>query len=212
MAKKLETILKIGQVTNESVLKCTGKGWAEWVAILDRVGARGYSHQEIVAYLKTRHKLGPWWQQGVCLGYELHIGRRIDGQNQKGQYSVTSTRSVALPAAAAWKKLASKEGVALWLKPLTPFSLAKGAVFEVSGGIHGEVRTLAPGRRARFSWREGDEGKASYLTLLVVGKPGNRSIVALSHDGLRTERDKERLRARWKAGLASIFQSVDSGS
>src|SRR5688572_1797323 len=81
MAAEIE---KIGKVKSESVLKCTGKSWAQWIAILEKAGARWMTHKEIVAFLK-KYKLSQWWQQGVATGYEMHIGRKAEGRNEKGE-------------------------------------------------------------------------------------------------------------------------------
>ena len=96
---------KIGRVSSASVEKGTGRGWDEWIPLLTKAGALGWTHKEIVQFLKKKYKLSPWWQQGVTLGFEVATKRRIDGQNQKGEYNVTATRSIALEAKALWKLL-----------------------------------------------------------------------------------------------------------
>ena len=73
------------------------------------------SHQEIVAFLKKHHPLGPWWQQWVTSGYENAIGRRIEGQNAKGEYAVTTTKSLPFNVKAVRKTLVSDAGQAIWL-------------------------------------------------------------------------------------------------
>ena len=60
-----------------------------------------WTHGEIVAFLKVRYKLRPWWQQGVASGFEIATGRRVDGQNTKGLYTTTATKSLQCPGGSA---------------------------------------------------------------------------------------------------------------
>src|SRR5687768_10050998 len=96
---------KVGRVSSESVRKHTGKDWKTWVRLLEAAGARNLPHGEIVALLKKKYRLTPWWQQGVALGFEIATGRRRPGQDAKGKYMVTATKSLSVDAKAAWKRL-----------------------------------------------------------------------------------------------------------
>ena len=197
-------IEKVGRVSRASVLKHTKKDWDQWIAILDKAGARSWTHQEIVAFLKKKYELGMWWEQSVTGGYELHIGRRAEGQNGKGEYSVTATRTFPIGNKAAWKLLFAPEGLAAWLKPLSDFTLAPGEVFETEGGAYGEVRTMKAGVRARLKWNDPDFEKASVVQVYVVPRPANKCIVAFMHEGILQARAQERLREYWKTALDEL--------
>ena len=199
---------KVGMVTSKSLEKGTGKSWDQWVSLLDRAGARMWTHQEIVAFLKRRHKLNAWWQQGVTTGYEIAIGRRIEGQNQKGEYSVTATRTINIAARVAWKFLFSDDGLQLWLKPLSDFTLKKKATFERDDGIFGEVRTMKAGVRARLSWQDTDWEKPTILQVYVLPRPGAKCILVLQHEQLKSARLREDLRAQWKEALDHLATAL----
>ncbi|MEK7690216.1 MAG: DUF4287 domain-containing protein, partial [Bdellovibrionota bacterium] len=186
-----QTIRKIGRVTSVSVAKGTGRTWQQWIAILTEHGAARLSHQKIVAWLASKYKLGPWWQQGVTHGFEVHIGRRIDGQNQKGLYSTTATKSIPVSSSALWKFLFSKPGLEAWLAPLGPFKLEKDFVYETRSGHYGQIRTYLKGTRLRLSFLHPDWGRATFLNLLVVSRKPTKTgkthcLIVFTHDGLRT--------------------------
>ena len=202
MAKLTE---KIGRVTRASVLKCTGKDWDSWIAILDRAGARQWTHKEIVAFLKKKHRLSPWWQQGVTGGYEIAIGRKIEGRNEKGEYSVVGSRTFPLNAKVMWQLAASSEGLAAWLKPLSDFDLKPGNVFETQTGAYGEVRTMKAGSRVRLKWQDPDWAKSSILQLFVVPRPNGKCILGFQHEQLQNARVKEQMREYWKSALDELF-------
>lgn len=195
---------KVGAVSTVSVEKGTGRGWDEWLAILDEAGARAWTHQETVAYLARRYRLTEWWRQGVTGGYGVMTGKRVAGRNLKGEYSITVTKSMPVADKALWKLLASPEGLAAWLKPLGEFRLQAKRAFETEDGAFGEVRTMLAGRRARLSWRESDEDKPSIVQLYVAHRPGAKSLLVFTHEGLVDGRRREPLRARWRAAAEAL--------
>jgi uncharacterized protein YndB with AHSA1/START domain len=192
---------KIGRVSRESVLKGSGRDWDQWIKILDAVGAKMWTHQEIVAFLKKRYKLSPWWQQGVTLGYEIAIGRRIDGRSEKGEYTVTATKSIAASGQTVWKKLISEEGQKYWLQSLSTVSFKPGQTFETEDGFFGEIRTLTAGKKMRLSWQNPDQPEKSYVQVFVVARKGKNTILAFTHDKIKDKRFRENIRQRWRNSL-----------
>ena len=188
----------IDTVSDASIKKHTGKIWQDWIQLLNKAGAQSWNHQEIVAFLKKKHKQGPWWQQIVANGYEVATGKRIAGQSLKGTYSATFTKSVAIEQKKIWQWCCSPEGMQVWLKPLSPVKIKKGATFEIAGGIFGEIRTVKTGERIRLSWKDLEWEKGTTVQLHVFKKP-KKSMIVIQHDGLRTARQKAEMRTYWRA-------------
>jgi uncharacterized protein YndB with AHSA1/START domain len=204
----MTTYAQIGRVSSASVHKGTGKSWDQWVAILDKAGARSWTHPEIVAYLKKRHKLSLWWQQGVTLGFEIATGRRIEGQNAKGQYQVTVTKSLSTGVAAVWKSLVSKKGARLWLRPLYDVAFEVGNTFETDDGFFGEIRTMKKNRRIRMSWQDPNWLKGTYVQVTLVDRPGEKSILVVDHGQIVDLRIQATLRKRWKSAASDFTDAL----
>lgn len=205
MARQTLHVEKIGRVTSVSVEKCTGKNWDTWIRILNKAGAKSMPHVEITKLLKKKFKLSVWWQQGVATGFEIHIGRKVEGRDAKGLYSVTATRTFPLEAKALWNYLVSPAGMQEWLRPLAQFQLKPGASFECEGEIFGEVRTLKSGVRARLRWQETEWIKPSVLNLHIVARKGGKSILIFNHVGLRDARLRTQMRERWQRVLQHLL-------
>lgn len=211
MAKKKPTseapvIESLSRISRASVLKHTKKDWNEWITILDRAEARSWSHQELTRFLRARHHLTPWWQQCVAIGYETHIGRRIEGQNLKGEFSVTVTKSLHVDQKTAWARLVSSEGLEAWLRPLSPVALGPKETFETEDGFFGEVRVFKKGERFRLRWQDPDWPKHSVVQLMILPRPKGRdgkgrSIFVVMHEGLANARIRESMRARWREAI-----------
>lgn len=199
---------KVGKVTTGSVFKGSGKHWKEWIRILDKKGARAWSYGEIVAFLKKTHKLTPWWQHGVALGFEIATGRRKEGQDAKGKYMVTATKSFSLTSQKIWTLLVSEAGVQIWLSPLAPIKLRPGTAFETKDGFFGEIRTLTQPRRIRLMWQDPEWEKHTFLELLLVNRPGKKSILVFNHTGLKDAESKARLGERWRKIASALAEMV----
>lgn len=204
-----ETHKQIGRVSSASVFKATGKNWDEWLAILDKAGARSWTRSEIVAFLKKKYKLRPWWQQGVTHGFEVATGRRIDGQNAKGQYTITATKSMPCNVKKVWKLVISKEGKEAWLKPLYEVAVEAGKTFETEDGFFGEIRTLKKDRRIRMTWQDPNWNKNTVVQLTLVDKPNGKSILVIDHSQILDLRIQARLRKRWKDAVSALQQLAE---
>jgi uncharacterized protein YndB with AHSA1/START domain len=156
-------------------------------------------------FLKKKYKLAGWWQQSVTLGFEIHIGRRIEGRNAKGEHGLTATKTLATTPRKLWQILSSDEGLKAWLEPMSDFELKKGQVYEREGGIFGEVRTVKAPVRARMTWQETDQLKPTLLQIYIVPKPDQKkTILIFNHEKIMSARTRDDLRAYWKGALARI--------
>jgi uncharacterized protein YndB with AHSA1/START domain len=165
-----------------------------------------------VALLKRKYKLSPWWQQGVTHGYELHIGRKAEGRNAKGEYSTMASRTLPVSVKDSWKFLNSEDGLRFWLKPMGDFEIKPKAQFEREGGIFGEVRTARAAERARLTWQDEDWTKPSILQIYLIKRAGPKSILAFQHDKLPSDRCRLEMRDYWKSVVDSIFDHFTAKS
>jgi uncharacterized protein YndB with AHSA1/START domain len=198
------TVEKIGMYSSQSVEKHTAKNWDEWIAVLEKAGARNLEHREIAALLKKKYKLTEWWQHAVAWGFEVHIGRKVEGRNAKGRWSLTATKSLPVGAKKVWAYMVSGEGQARWLRPLDAISIALKETFETEDGFFGEIRTMRKGERVRFSWNDVEWDRHSYVQMFIVKRPGEKCLLAFMHTELPDSRSRDQLRARWKASLDAV--------
>lgn len=207
MSKKAP-IEYIGRVSAQSVLKHTGKDWDQWVQILEKAGARVWVHKDITVFLNKKYDISWWWTHVVTTGYEVYIERKAAGRNLKGEYQITSTKSFKVDGDRLWKFVASAEGIAMWLAPMSKFKLAPKSVFEREDGVYGEIRTMKAPLRVRFTWREGDESKPTVVQMFVVHRKNGSSILCFNHEKLTDGRIKDQLRDHWRSVLEQIYNAV----
>ncbi len=199
MSDKAETM------SDAAVRKATGYDWAEWRLLLDRAGAKDWSHKEIVSFLSTAQEVDPlsgWWQQTVAVGYEKMIGRRVVGQTADAGYQVGVQRTLPLSLAATWRFLVSDDAVRDWLGGGVDTELAAGVRYATEDGISGEIRVVKPGDRIRLTRQEGT-GASSTLQIALTPSGDRKTSVRFHHEKLTSTADRERMRQSWTEVLDS---------
>jgi uncharacterized protein YndB with AHSA1/START domain len=173
---------KVNGISSAAVEAKTGKTWPRWRAALDAAGARAMSHQEIVAHLAQKHRLGPWWQQMVTVGYEQMTGRRVKHQTTAG-FQISRSKTIqALPEAvfAAWKDSRKRRG---WLQ---------------DGSC--TIRTAIVPRSLRMTW----DGGSSSVEVGFTDKGTGKTQVVVNHTKLADAAAAQRMRTYWAAQLERL--------
>lgn len=197
---------KVGSVSAESVKKHTKRDWDEWIDVLGKLVGRSWSHQEIVALLKTKFRLSTWWQQEVARGYQIATGVREPHQTLKGTYTTTATKSLLLPAKTIFSFLVSPKGQAIWLDPMSPTKIKEGQQFECNSGVFGEFRTVKANQRLRFFWINEDWPRKTVVQLHLYPKPKGKCMIAVDHSDLPTMKAKEEMHAYWRKAVDSLAE------
>lgn len=172
--------------SEEAVRRRTGKGWREWIRILDAWGARERSHRDIARYLVEEHGVGGWWAQSVTVGYERARGMRAPHETSTG-FQVGVSKTVPVDVAALFAAVVNPRRRSRWLE---------------SGTLR--MRTTRQPSTARFDFRDG----TSRVIFGFTPKGETKSSVALIHERLPDADAVERMRAFWKERLDRLADAV----
>lgn len=198
-----------------SVKKHTGKEWSDWIKILNNLGCRNWSHKEVVALLKAKFKLTPWWQQVVARGFHVKTGIRSPQQTLKGTYTTTVTKSFNLNPQQLYSFVISPKGQKIWLHPLDPLSFKQKEPFECLGEIFGEVRIVKINKTLRLTWNCEDWPRKTHVQLNIYSKGKNKSMLVLNHTDLPSLKAKKQMHTHWRKAiddLFTIFNSIQNSS
>jgi hypothetical protein len=85
--------------SDEEIRRRTGRGWEEWFDLLDEWGAPDRRHREKARWLAEQQGADPlaWNVQAVVSSYERARGLREVGEKDDGTFSISATRTVAVP-------------------------------------------------------------------------------------------------------------------
>jgi hypothetical protein len=158
----------------------TGRQWDAWFAVLNDAGASAWPHPQIAAWLVSEHAVDGWWAQGITVGFEQAIGRRVPGQRADGTFDVAVTRTVNKPLQDALDDLIRVASEALGREPDA-----------VSRG------TKMPSARWKLDRAE------RMLASVAPLKTGAVSC-SLTHSKMASPEQREQARARLKVWLARL--------
>jgi uncharacterized protein YndB with AHSA1/START domain len=195
-------------ISDTAVRRATGRGWDEWIELLDAAGAQDWSHQEIVAWLAAHAELSGWWRQSVAVGYEQAIGKRVPGETSGTGFQVGVRVTLAAPPASVWEALVSPAGKAVWLASEVA-DLVPGAPYETADGTRGEIRVVKPADRIRFTAHRPGAPTASTAQIALVPSGQAKTAVTFHHEKLRDAEEREAMRRHWKAVADKVKRIVE---
>lgn len=186
--KKAKDSQKIAGISGEAVKGKTGKNWQEWIAVLDKAGARKLNHKQIATYLYDVHKVPGWWAQMVTVGYEQSRGLRQKHQKPEG-YEISGSKTIEVPVVKAFTAWESEKLRRRWLK---------------DPGF--TIRKATPHKSLRITWVD---GKAS-VEVNFYSKGEGKCQVAVQHSKLVDAKQAERMKEYWGEQLARLKEVLEA--
>ena len=104
-----------GGISSDAVKAKTGKGWDEWIKLLDKAKADQMKHKDIAVMLSEKFGVGPWWSQMVTVGYEQAKGIREVHETVTG-FAASISRTFNVPLATLYDWWADDRKRKKWLK------------------------------------------------------------------------------------------------
>lgn len=175
------------RMSDEAVKAKTGKNWKEWFTIIDKAGGRKKTHQEIVVYLRTKHKVSDWWQQMVTVVYEQARGKRVKHQTSKG-FQVGGNKTINVPIATLYKAWITEGSRRPWL-PHSDITIRKSTL----------------NKSMRLTWVDGK----THVDVQFYEKDGGKSQVTLEHSKLPNTREANRMKSYWARALTKLKETVE---
>ncbi len=182
--KNTQPTSKVAGISSEAVAAKTGKTWEQWIAILDKAGAKKMTHKEIAAYLHTQHGVGDWWQQMVTVGYEQARGLRAKHQTPDG-YEASVSKTLAVPISTLYRAWTDEVIRVRWLKRKR---LA--------------VRRVTPNKSVRITW----VGGKSNVDVQFYARGDAKSQVTVQHNNLASADDVAKMKEFWGKALAALAE------
>lgn len=172
--------------TETALRKNTGKGWKEWLRILDAWGAKERKHGDVVRFLMEERGVSGWWAQTVTIGFERARGLRARYQRATG-FTVSVSKTFPVPLGRMFKAFAEGPQRNKWLE--------KGAL---------RVRTSRKNKDIRFDHEDG----ATRLIAYFESKGPAKTTVVVEHERLPDADAVEEMRAIWKDRLRDLARVI----
>ena len=177
---------KIAGISDEAVVKATGRGWVKWLSMLDRQKAFDMPHKEIASYLHEKHGLSSWWAQMITVGYEQERGLRKAHQQPEG-FEISKSKTFPISAMKAFKAWNDKKARDEWL------------------GEKINVRKAAPAKSMRITWSDGK----SHVDVNFYDKGEEKCQVSVQHTRLASAARAEKMKKYWTGKLEDLREFLD---
>jgi hypothetical protein len=168
--------------------QATGRGWDEWLSVLDDWGATDRTHTETARWLMEDQGVDGWWAQSVTVGYERARGLRAKHQTSGG-FSIGATRTVGASAERVSTAFTEPALRAQWL--------GDAAVRE---------RTSRPGRSARFDWL----ADGSRVVVDLAAKGPAKTTISVQHERLPDAASAEAMKSYWRDRLSNLKELMEA--
>jgi len=176
---------KISGIGDEAVRAKTGRTWSEWIATLDRAGAREMTHAQIATLLDERFGVPGWWTQMVTVGYEQAVGKRVPRQKADG-FAASASKTIGVPPAVAFEAFNDPRARAAWL------------------GDELTIRKATAPKSLRITCWDG----TTHLDVNIYSKGTGRAQVTLQHTKLASARDAARMKQYWREALKRLEETL----
>ncbi|RKH70267.1 hypothetical protein D7X96_12170 [Corallococcus interemptor] len=208
-AKKLAAAKKTlitERITDAAVKEATGHDWKAWMRVLDKAGAAGLPHKQLVTLVGRDVESG-WWRQSIAVAYEQARGKRVVGETATTGFQVGVVRTLPMTAPQLWTWLTTQPE--RWLGPGATLNAEVGGSYVAprrrgNPGVRGEIRVVKPGKRLRMTWQPDGWTKPATLQLTVMPKAKGASL-HVHMEKLPDADVREAMRERWSKVLAQAF-------
>jgi hypothetical protein len=174
-------------MSDEAILRGSGKTWDEWLTLLDAWGAAERTHTEIARHIAEAYSVPGWWAQGVTVGYERARGMRKLHETSNG-FAASASKTVAVPVERLFRAIVNEAERDRWLDPGTL-----------------TLRTATEHCSARFNAVEA----GGIIEVWLTRKGPQKASLQLQLIGLADEAAIEAWRERWKPRLQRLAAILD---
>lgn len=186
-------------VTDEALIKATGRSWDDWERVLETCGAAELKHGQIVGLLEGLLK-DQWWRQTVAVEYARRKGLRAVGETASTGFQIGVRRTVPLALDDAWRLVTSPKGVRAWLGDTPGLAWEKGAAYTAADGAWGEVRVVKEGSHVRVTRLALGEKRASTIQVRVI-PASTGTTISFHEEHLPDAEAREERRGHYEAVL-----------
>lgn len=178
---------KLGGIGSDAVRARTGKGWKEWLALLDKAGAKKWPHREIADYMHKKQGVPGWWAQMVTVGYEQARGLREKHQ-KPGGFEISGSKTVAVPIGKLYAAWEDKKARDRWL----------GAALT--------IRKATRNKSMRITWAD----NKSSVSVNFYPKGTGKSQVSVQHGKLPDAKAGARYKSYWAGRLDRLKTHLET--
>jgi len=188
--------------SDESVKSATGRTWQEWFKLIDERGGPPLGRRKIGLILYDEFKVDTAWGAAINIEYEAARGIVEKDGRPKG-FMICATKTVGVPVSRAYQAFTSARELECWFGAGSAIEFEEGGRFVNSDGDCGTLTRIRTDKAIRFTWEQPRHTPGTVVEVTFQPK-GDRCVVMVAHDRIRTRAEADDLRATWSAALDTL--------
>lgn len=174
-------------ISDESVLKATGKSWNEWFSILYKAGAKKMEHKDIGILLSEKYHLPDWWSQMVTVQFEQELKGRKKHETANG-YQISKSKNLPFGASKIFSAVQSPSQRKIWLKD---------SEFKIT--------TSTKNKSIRGRWSDGKTN----IEFQFYHKDKSKTQVVIQHSKISSAAKAANMKLYWGKNLLSLKKYLE---
>jgi hypothetical protein len=167
------------RISDESVLKATGKVWKEWFSILNKAGAKKMEHKDIAEYLSVKQNVRDWWSQMVTVQYEQEIKGRVKHETTSG-FQISKSKTLPVSVEKIFNAVHSPSQRKTWLRD------------------HDfKITTATKNKSIRGKWIDG----STNIEFQFYPKDKSKTQLVVQHNKIKNSTGAEKMKKYWEKSL-----------
>jgi uncharacterized protein YndB with AHSA1/START domain len=134
--------------------------------------------------------------------------RREVGHTRDAGWEIGVSKTIHRPVGEVWAFITSPPGLAIWLGEGVCVLSERGAGYETTAGVQGEMRSFRELDRVRLTWQPKDWPHDTTLQLAVRSAGEGRAILVVHQERLADKAEREQQRRHWQAVLTAIVKAL----
>jgi len=175
------------RISDESVIKSTGKSWNEWFSILNKAGAKKMDHKDIAEYLSKKQNVHAWWSQMVTVQYEQEIKGRKRHETTSG-YQISKSKTLSFSTSKVFSVVQYPALRKSWLKNPN-FSITKST----------------KNKSIRGKWVDGKTN----IEFQFYPKDNFKTQLVVQHNKLSSAKEAEQMKKYWGKQLSNLKKHLE---
>lgn len=173
-------------VSTDAVKARTGRGWKEWLRILDREKGPTLGHTAMAELLHEKYSVPGWWAQMVTVGYEQARGLRVKHEKQGG-IEISASRTIEADPKSVFRAWTDAKARARWLRKTVT------------------VHKATPPKSMRVTWIDG----AKSIGVNLYPKGSGKTLIALQHGKLESAAQAKKMKVFWGGRLDALKKTLE---
>lgn len=170
------------RISDESVIKSTGKSWKEWFSILNKAGAKKMDHKDIAEYLSKKQNVRDWWSQMVTVQYEQDVKGRVKHETTSG-FQISKSKTLPFSVSMIFFAIQSPAKRKAWLT-YPDF----------------KITTSTKNKSIRGKWIDGKTN----IEFQFYAKDKIKTQLVVQHNKISSIKEAEKLKTYWGKSLESL--------